>query len=34
MTRLILVDFKTMDRLLRQLGFAPLRQKGRETTRA
>ena len=28
MTRLILVDFKTMDRLLRQLGFLPVRQKG------
>lgn len=28
MTKLVLVDFKTMDRLLRQLGFEPVRQKG------
>jgi len=27
-TKLVLVDFKTMDRLLRQLGFEPVRQKG------
>lgn len=28
MTRLPVVDFKTMDRLLRKLGFEPVRQKG------
>ena len=28
MTRLVLVDFKTMDRLLSLLGFEPVRQKG------
>ena len=28
MTKLVLVDFKTMDRLLRQLGFEEVRQKG------
>ena len=28
MTRLPLVDFKSMDRLLRKLGFKPVRQKG------
>ena len=28
MTKLVLVDFKTMDRLLRQLGFEQVRQKG------
>ncbi len=28
MTRLVLVDFRTMDRLLRHLGFEPVRQKG------
>ena len=28
MSRLTLVDAKTMDRLLRQLGFAAMRQKG------
>jgi predicted RNA binding protein YcfA (HicA-like mRNA interferase family) len=27
-TKLVLVDFKTMDRLLRQLGFEQVRQKG------
>ena len=28
MTRLPVVDFKTMDRLLRKLGFDPVRQRG------
>ncbi|TAK29898.1 MAG: type II toxin-antitoxin system HicA family toxin [Chloroflexota bacterium] len=28
MTRTPMVDFRTMDRLLVQLGFAPVRQKG------
>lgn len=28
MTQLPVVDFKTMDRLLRKLGFEPVRQKG------
>ena len=28
MTKLVLVDFKTMDRLLRHLGFEQIRQKG------
>lgn len=28
MTKLVLVDFKAMDRLLRQLGFEQVRQKG------
>ena len=28
MTRLPIVDFKTMDSLLRRMGFAPIRQKG------
>ena len=28
MTRLPVVDFKTMERLLRKLGFEPIRQKG------
>ena len=28
MTRLPVVDFKTMDRLLRKLKFEPVRQKG------
>lgn len=28
MTRLVLVDFKAMDRLLRRLGFESVRQKG------
>lgn len=28
MTRLPVVDFKTMDRLLRKLGFEPIRQRG------
>lgn len=28
MTRLPVVDFKTMERLLRKLGFEPVRQKG------
>ncbi len=28
MTRLPVVDFKTMDRLLRKLGFDPIRQRG------
>ena len=28
MTRLPVVDFKTMDRLLRKLEFEPVRQKG------
>ena len=28
MTRLPIVDFKTMDRLLRRIGFVAVRQKG------
>jgi len=28
MTRLPIVDFRTMDKVLRRLGFAPVRQKG------
>ena len=28
MTRLALVNFKTMDKILRRLGFEPVRQKG------
>jgi predicted RNA binding protein YcfA (HicA-like mRNA interferase family) len=28
LTRLPVVDFKTMDRLLRKLGFKPIRQRG------
>jgi predicted RNA binding protein YcfA (HicA-like mRNA interferase family) len=28
MTRLPIVDFKTMDKVLRRLGFTPVRQKG------
>lgn len=28
MTRLPIVDFRTMDRVLRRLGFAPVRQTG------
>jgi predicted RNA binding protein YcfA (HicA-like mRNA interferase family) len=28
LTRLPVVDFKTMDRLLRKLGFDPIRQRG------
>jgi predicted RNA binding protein YcfA (HicA-like mRNA interferase family) len=28
LTRLPVVDFKTMDRVLRKLDFAPVRQKG------
>jgi predicted RNA binding protein YcfA (HicA-like mRNA interferase family) len=28
MTRLPIVEFKTMDRVLRRLGFMPVRQKG------
>jgi len=28
LTRLPVVDFKTMERLLRKLGFEPIRQKG------
>jgi predicted RNA binding protein YcfA (HicA-like mRNA interferase family) len=28
MTRLVILDFKTVDRLLKLLGFEPVRQKG------
>ena len=28
MTRIPIVDFKTMDKVLKQLGFEPVRQKG------
>ena len=28
MTRLPIVDFKTMEKVLRRLGFQPIRQKG------
>ena len=28
MTKLSIVDFKTMDKLLKKLGFEPVRQKG------
>ena len=28
MTRIPIVDFKTMDKVLKQLGFGPVRQKG------
>jgi predicted RNA binding protein YcfA (HicA-like mRNA interferase family) len=28
MTKLVMLDFKTIDRLLKQLGFAAVRQKG------
>jgi len=28
MTKLSIVDFKTMDRLLKRMGFEPVRQKG------
>jgi len=28
MTKLVMLDFKTVDRLLKMLGFEPVRQKG------